>query len=69
MSRKATPTDNSPMERHFNTLKNEYLKIYSFHSENALYNGINNFAYTTYNHKRKHASLNYLTPFQKGYAS
>ena len=68
MSRKATPTDNSPMERYFNTLKNEYLKIHNFHSESSLYNGINNFAYTTYNHKRKHASLNYLTPFQKRYA-
>lgn len=69
MSRKATPTDNAPMERYFNTLKNEYINFYRFNSEKALYNGINNFAYVTYNHKRKHASLNYLTPFQKRYAS
>lgn len=69
MSRKGTPTDNAPMERYFNTLKNEYLCLYNFKSEKALYNGINNFAYVTYNHKRKHASLNYLTPFQKRYAS
>lgn len=69
MSRKATPTDNAPMERYFNTLKNEYINFHKFNSENALYNGINNFAYVTYNHKRKHAYLNYLTPFQKRYAN
>lgn len=69
MSRKGTPTDNAPMERYFNTLKHEYLDFYKFKSEKALFNAINNFAYVTYNHQRKHASLNYLTPFQKRYAS
>ena len=69
MRRKATPKDNSPMERYFNALKNEYLKIHNFHSESSLHNGINNFAYTTYNYKRKNVFLNYLTPFQKRYAN
>ena len=69
MSRKATPTDNAPMERYFNTLKNEYINLHRFNSEEDLYNGINHFAYVIYNHKRKHSTLNYLTPFQKRYKS
>ena len=69
ISRKANPTDNAPIERYFNTLKHEFLDFYKFESETKLFNAINNFAYVTYNHQRKQASLDYMTPFENRYAS
>ena len=54
MSKAGCPYDNAPMERYFNTLKNE----------ESLYRAVQSFAYTTYNHVRPHSYNGYLTPFE-----
>ena len=40
MSRAGCPYDNAPMERFYNTLKNEYFNLYSFRSQAELDKGI-----------------------------
>lgn len=37
MSKAGYPYDNAPMERYFNTLKNEYINLYEFEAEEVLY--------------------------------
>jgi len=64
MSKAGCPYDNSPMERYFNSLKNELVYHYHFHNDDELDNAINNYAYLFYNHKRPHAYNNGLTPFE-----
>ena len=67
MSRAGCSTDNSPMERFFNTLKTELIYLFEFHSKEQLYKSVEEFAYVFYNHVRPHSFNNYLTPFQKRY--
>ncbi len=55
MSKPGYPYDNAPMERYYNTLKAELIKIYSYDTEEALYDGINNYAYGWYNNVRPHS--------------
>ena len=57
MSKTGYPYDNAPMERYFNTLKNE------------LYTSIEEFAYVHYNHERPHSYNNYKTPFEARYGA
>ena len=64
MSKTGYPYDNAPMERYFNTLKNECINLYAFETEGALYQAIEEFAYVTYNHVRPHSYNNYRTPYQ-----
>ncbi len=64
MSRAGRPYDNAPMERYFNTLKNECTKLYEFKTEEQLYQTVEEFAYVTYNHVRPHSYNGYLTPYQ-----
>ena len=64
MSKAGYPYDNAPMERYFNTLKNECTNLYEFQTEEALYRTVEEFAYTTYNHVRPHSYNNYRTPHQ-----
>ena len=64
MSRAGYPYDNAPMERYFNTLKNECTKLYGFQTEKALYQTVEEFAYVTYNHIRPHSFNGYRTPYQ-----
>lgn len=52
MSRAGYPYDNAPMERYFNTLKNECTNLYDFRTEEQLYQIVEEFAYATYNHAR-----------------
>jgi len=58
------PYDNAPMERYFNTLKNECTNLYEFQTEEALYQTVEEFAYVTYNHVRPHSFNGYRTPYQ-----
>lgn len=58
------PYDNAPMKRYFNTLKNECIYLYEFHTEEALYQAVEEFAYVTYNHVRPHSHNGYRTPYQ-----
>lgn len=44
MSKAGYPYDNAPMERYFNTLKNEFVNLYEYHTEEALYQAVEEFA-------------------------
>ena len=46
--------DNAPMERYFNTLKNECTNLYEFLTEEELYKTVEEFAYITYDQIRTH---------------
>ena len=58
------PYDNAPMERYFNTLKNECTNHYEFSTEEELYQKVEEFAYVIYNHVRPHSYNGYRTPYQ-----
>lgn len=64
MSKAGYPYDNAPMERYFNTLKNECTNLYEFQTEKELYQAVEEFAYVSYNHVRPHSFNNYRTPYQ-----
>jgi transposase InsO family protein len=67
MSKAGYPYDNAPMERYFNTLKNELINHHYYHSEEELYTSVEEFAYVHYNHVRPHSYNNYKTPFEARY--
>lgn len=69
MSKAGYPYDNAPMERYFNTLKNECTNLYKFRTEEALYQAVEEFAYVSYNHVRPHSYNGYRTPYQARIAS
>ena len=69
MSKTGYPYDNTPMERYFNTLKNELINLHNYHTEKELYTAIEEFAYTQYNHVRPHSYNNYRTPFEARYGA
>ena len=52
MSKAGYPYDNAPMERYFNTLKNECTNLHEFRTEEQMYQTVEEFAYATYNHVR-----------------
>ena len=56
--------DMAPMERYFNTLKNECTNLYEFETEKALYQKVEEFAYVDYNHVRPHSFNDYRTPYE-----
>ena len=64
MSKAGYPYDNAPMERYFNTLKNEYIYLYEYDTEESLYQAVEKFAYVEYNHVRPHSFNGYLTSYQ-----
>jgi len=64
MSKAGYPYDNAPMERYFNTLKNECVNLYDFETEESLYEMIEEFAYVHYNHVRPHSFNDYHTPYE-----
>ena len=63
MSKAGCPYDNAPMERYFNTLKNECTIYMNFVRRSTLSDG-GEFAYITYNHVRPHSFNGYQTPYQ-----
>jgi len=69
MSKAGYPYDNAPMERYFNTLKNECTNLYEFRTEEALYQAVEEFAYVNYNHVRPHSFNGYRTPYEARIAS
>ena len=62
MSKVGYPYDNAPMERYFNTLKNECTNLHEFKTEEALYRAVEEFAYVEYNYVRPHNFNGYATP-------
>jgi putative transposase len=67
MSKAGYPYDNAPMERYYNTLKNELIYLHFYHSDEELDRAVNDFAYFWYNHVRPHSYNGYLTPFEARY--
>ncbi len=67
MSKAGYPYDNAPMERYYNTLKNEMIYLHHFHSDEELDRAVNDFSYFWYNHVRPHSYNDYRTPFQARY--
>ncbi len=67
MSKAGYPYDNAPMERYYNTLKNERINLHYYHTDEELNTAIEDFAYIWYNHVRPHSYNNYKTPFQARY--
>ena len=65
MSRAGCPYDNAPMERYFNTLKNEMIYHYSYQTEVKLYTAVSDFAYLWYNLVRPHSFNGGLPPAKK----
>jgi len=63
MSRAGCPYDNAPMERYYNTLKNEHTNLFSFKTKEDLDLSIDHFAYGWYNHVRPHTYNGGLTPY------
>lgn len=55
MSRPGCPYDNAPMERYFNTLKADRLKLHKYESENQLFLAIQSYAFGWYNNRRPHS--------------
>lgn len=64
MSKTGCPYDNAPMERYFNTLKNECTNLYEYDKEEALYQAVEEFAYVEYNYVRPHSYNDYATPYE-----
>lgn len=69
MSKAGYPYDNAPMERYFNTLKNDLIYQHYYHTEQELYAAIEEFAYVHYNHVRPHSYNDYKTPFEARYGA
>ena len=64
MSKAGCPYDDAPMERYFNTLKNECTNLYEYDKEDALYQAVEEFAYVEYNYVRPHSYNDYATPYE-----
>ena len=67
MSKAGYPYDNAPMERYYNTLKNELINLHYYHTDEELNSSIEEFAYIIYNHVRPHSYNNYKIPFEARY--
>jgi transposase InsO family protein len=67
MSKAGYPYDNAPMERYYNTLKNELIYLHYYHSDEELDTAVGDFAYFWYNHVRPHSYNGYLTPYEARY--
>ncbi|MDL2301059.1 IS3 family transposase [Lachnospiraceae bacterium OttesenSCG-928-D06] len=67
MSKAGYPYDNAPMERYYNTLKNELINLHYYHTDEELNTAVEEFAYVTYNHVRPHSYNGYKTPFEARY--
>ena len=64
MSRAGNPYDNAPMERFYNTLKTEFVYQYSFETDEDLNQGIYEYIFDWYNHRRPHSYNAGKTPFE-----
>lgn len=63
MSRAGCPYDNAPMERYYNTLKNEYINLFTYRTKEELDRAVREFAYAWYNHVRPHTYNKGRTPY------
>ena len=68
MSKAGCPYDNAPMERYFNTFKNELIYLFYFKDDDLLNKAVYDYAYSWYNHLRPHSFNKGLTPFEARYS-
>lgn len=54
MSKAGCPYDNAPMERFYNTLKNEYINLHYFKDDHSLENGLNEYIFDWYSCVHSH---------------
>ncbi len=64
MSKIGCPYDNAPMERYFNTFKNELVYRNKYKDEESFDKAVNRYAFIWYNHIRPHTYNKGLTPFE-----
>jgi len=64
MSKAGCPYDNAPMERFYNTLKNELTDLHVYKTDEQLNKSVYDFSFVWYNHGRPHSYNNGLTPYQ-----
>lgn len=69
MSRAGCPYDNAPMERFYNTLKNELTDLHIYKTDEQLNKSVYDFSLVWYNHGRPHTYNKGLTPYQARIAS
>ena len=62
MSAAGCPYDNAPMERFYNTFKNEFYNFYKFKTRAELDKKTYEFVYVKYNQQRPHSHNNGLPP-------
>ena len=67
MSKAGCPYDNAPMERFYNTFKNELIYPNSFSSAESLDEAVRRYVYVWYNHVRPHSYNGWKTPFEARY--
>ncbi len=67
MSKAGYPYDNAPMERYFNTLKNDLIYQHYYRTEEELNIAVEKFAYVQYNHVHPHSYNNFKTPYEERY--
>ena len=67
MSKAGYPYDNAPMERYFNTLKNDLIYQHYYRTEEELYTAVEEFAHVQYNHVCPHSYNNYKRPYEARY--
>lgn len=65
MSKAGYPYDNAPMERYFNSLKNELIYLHHYRTAKDLYAAVEHYAYVYYKNLRPHSANMHLTPFEK----
>ena len=65
MSKTGYPYGNAPMERYFNTLKNECINLHEYQTEEQLYQAVEEFVYVHYNHVRPQRYNGYRTPYEE----
>jgi len=64
MSRKGNCWDNSPMERFFRSLKEEWIGDLLYKTREEAHRDLREYLMVYYNTKRLHSTLDYQTPFQ-----
>lgn len=67
MSKAGCPYDNAPMERFYNTLKNELIYPNYFYDASSLDQAVKRYVYVWYNHVRPHSYNHWKTPFEARY--
>lgn len=67
MNKAGCPYDNAPMERFYDTLKNEWIYLNKFYSDTILDEATKKYVFVWYNQIRPHSYNNCLTPFEARY--